>query len=100
MTDHIIRATAAQEHIRAFAVDSTDMVREAREIHHTFPVVTAALGRLLSAGAMIGAMMFLTGQWVKPGVHNVEEFDPDPFMEQLNKQGLPWKEIHDGDLEL
>ena len=34
------------------------------------------------------------------GVFNVEEFDPDPFMEQLNKQGLPWHEIHDGDLEL
>ncbi len=44
--------------------------------------------------------MFLTGQWVKPGVHNVEEFDPDPFMEQLNQKGLPWHEIHDGDLEL
>ena len=57
MTDKIVRATAAQEHIRAFAVDSTDMVREAREIHHTFPVVTAALGRLLSAGAMMGSMM-------------------------------------------
>ena len=50
--------------------------------------------------AMIGAMMFLTGKWSKPGVHNVEEFDPDPFMEQLNIQGLPWHEIHDGDLEL
>ena len=50
--------------------------------------------------AMIGAMMFLTGKWVKPGVHNVEEFDPDPFMEQLNQKGLPWHEIHDGDLEL
>ena len=50
--------------------------------------------------AMIGAMMFLKGLWSKPGVHNVEEFDPDPFMEQLNKQGLPWQEIHDGDLEL
>ncbi len=50
--------------------------------------------------AMIGAMMFLTGKWNKPGVHNVEEFDPDPFMEQLNIQGLPWHEIHDGDLEL
>ena len=57
MTDKIVRATAAQEHIRAFAVDSTEMVREAREIHHTFPVVTAALGRLLSAGAMMGSMM-------------------------------------------
>ena len=50
--------------------------------------------------AMIGAMMFLKGLWNKPGVHNVEEFDPDPFMEQLNSQGLPWHEIHDGDLEL
>ena len=50
--------------------------------------------------AMIGAMMFCKGLWNTPGVHNVEEFDPDPFMEQLNKQGLPWHEIHDGDLEL
>jgi len=50
--------------------------------------------------AMIGAMMFLKGIWKKPGVHNVEEFDPDPFMEQLNKQGLPWHEVFDEDLEL
>ena len=50
--------------------------------------------------AMIGAMMFLKGLWSKPGVHNVEEFDPDPFMEQLNKQGLPWKEQFDIDIEL
>ena len=57
MTDKIIRATAAQEHIRAFAVDSTEMVAEAREIHKTYPVVTATLGRLLSAGAMMGSMM-------------------------------------------
>ena len=50
--------------------------------------------------AMIGAMMFLKGIWRKAGVFNVEEFDPDPFMEQLNEQGLPWHEIFDGDLEL
>ncbi|MEZ5000017.1 MAG: saccharopine dehydrogenase C-terminal domain-containing protein [Bacteroidales bacterium] len=50
--------------------------------------------------AAIGAMMYLKGLWKKPGVFNVEEFDPDPFMEQLNKLGLPWHEIHDGDLEL
>lgn len=49
---------------------------------------------------MIGARMFMLGLWKKPGVWNVEEFDPDPFMEELNKQGLPWHEIHDGDLEL
>ena len=50
--------------------------------------------------AMTGAMMFLKGLWVKPGVHNVEEFDPDPFLDVLNKQGLPWHEIFNGDLEL
>ena len=50
--------------------------------------------------AMIGAMMFLKGIWKKPGVYNVEEFDPDPFMEQLNKQGLPWHEMFNVDLEL
>lgn len=40
--------------------------------------------------AMIGASLVLTGQWKKPGVYNVEEFDPDPYMEALNKFGLPW----------
>lgn len=49
--------------------------------------------------ACIGARLFMLGIWKKPGVHNVEEFDPDPFMQELNKQGLPWHEIHDGDLE-
>ena len=47
---------------------------------------------------MIGAMMMLTGKWKKPGVYNVEEFDPDPFMEQLNRCGLPWKENFHPDL--
>jgi len=42
---------------------------------------------------MIGAMMFLKGEWKNPGVNNVEDFNPDPFMEQLNKQGLPWVEV-------
>jgi len=50
--------------------------------------------------AMIGAMMYLKGLWKKPGVFNVEEFDPDPFMEQLNIHGLPWNEKHGVDLEL
>ncbi len=42
--------------------------------------------------AMIGAMMYLKGLWKKEGVYNVEEFNPDPFMEQLNIHGLPWEE--------
>lgn len=50
--------------------------------------------------ATIGAIMFMKGLWRKPGVFNVEEFDPDPFMEQLNKQGLPWHELFDVNLEL
>jgi saccharopine dehydrogenase (NAD+, L-lysine forming) len=41
--------------------------------------------------AMIGAKMILTGKWMKAGVYNMEEFDPDPFMDNLNKYGLPWQ---------
>lgn len=50
--------------------------------------------------AMIGAMMVLTGKWSRPGVWNVEQFDPDPFMECLNQYGLPWHERFDVDVEL
>ena len=57
MKDYIIRATAANETVRAFAIRFTQLTAEAREIHRTLPVVTAALGRLLSAGAMMGSMM-------------------------------------------
>lgn len=57
MKDYLVRATAAGETVRAFAINSTGITAEARELHHTYPVVTAALGRLLSAGAMMGSMM-------------------------------------------
>ena len=63
-------------------------------------VGSQAISYTTGVPAMIGASMILKGLWNKPGVHNIEEFDPDPFMEELNKQGLPWHEIHDGDLEL
>lgn len=70
--------------------------------HHAAYLETGAQGVSYTTGvpAMIGAMMFLTGKWKKPGVYNVEEFDSDPFMEQLNKQGLPWHEVFNGDIEL
>ncbi len=48
--------------------------------------------------AMLGAKMMLTGKWMKPGVYNVEEFDPDPFMNEIGDYGLPWNEIVDGKL--
>ncbi len=63
---------------------------------------TGAQGVSYTTGvpATIGARMFMQNLWSKPGVYNVEEFNPDPFMEQLNKQGLPWHELFDVDLEL
>lgn len=57
MNDYIVRATAADNQIRAFAATTRDLVEEARIIHNTSPVATAALGRLLTAGAMMGSMM-------------------------------------------
>ena len=56
MSDYIIRATAAQAQVRVFAATIKNLVEEARQRHNTSPVATAALGRLLTAGAMMGAM--------------------------------------------
>ena len=55
--DYIVRATAAQQQLRVFAITSRDLVERGRKIHNTSPVATAALGRLLTAGAMMGSMM-------------------------------------------
>lgn len=63
---------------------------------------TGAQGVSYTTGvpAMIGAMMVLTGEWTGAGVFNVEEFNPDPFMDKLNTEGLPWYEQHNVDLEV
>ncbi len=50
--------------------------------------------------AMLGAMMILTGKWKGKGVFNVEEFNPDPFMEKIGEHGLPWNEVFNVDLEV
>ncbi len=57
MSDYIVRATAANNQIRAFAATTKDVVETARQHHNTSPVATAALGRLLTGGAMMGTMM-------------------------------------------
>lgn len=63
---------------------------------------TKAQGISFTTGvpAMIGAMMVLTGEWKGAGVYNVEQFDPDPFMDALSQHGLPWHEMQDIDLEV
>lgn len=55
-------------------------------------VGSQAISYTTGVPAMIGAAMVMTGKWKKPGVFNVEEFDPDPFMDALNQFGLPWQE--------
>ena len=55
-------------------------------------VGSQAISYTTGVPAMIGAMLVMTGKWKKPGVYNVEEFDPDPFMDALNQYGLPWQE--------
>ena len=57
MSDYIVRATAANAQIRAFAITSRELVERARNIHDLSPVITAGLGRLLTAGAMMGSML-------------------------------------------
>ncbi|EST11237.1 saccharopine dehydrogenase family protein [Sporolactobacillus laevolacticus] len=55
-------------------------------------VGSQAISYTTGVPAMIGASMVMTGKWKRPGVYNIEEFDPDPFMDALNKFGLPWHE--------
>ena len=64
------------------------------------PMLTLGIPSNAVMALMIGAMMMVTGKWMQPGVWNMEQLDPDPFMEQLNKQGLPWHEVIDGNLEV
>ena len=81
-------------------------VKDGKEVHYYVynvcdhqecykEVGSQAISYTTGVPAMIGAMMVMTGKWKKPGVHNIEEFDPDPFMDALNKWGLPWKENFD-----
>jgi len=63
---------------------------------------TGAQGVSYTTGvpAMLGAEMMMTKQWLKPGVFNVEEFNPDPFLDKLGAYGLEWQEVFDVDLEV
>ena len=58
-------------------------------------VGSQAISYTTGVPAMIGTLLVMTGKWKKPGVFNMEQFDPDPFMEALNRWGLPWQESFD-----
>ncbi len=60
-------------------------------------VGSQAISYTTGVPAVVGALMLVLGLWKKPGVFNVEEFDPDPFMELVAKLGLPWYEVIDRD---
>ena len=63
-------------------------------------VQSQAVSYTTGVPAMIGAKMMLEGKWMKPGVWNMEQMDPDPFMDDMNLYGLPWKVIEDPDYQL
>ncbi len=69
-----------------FIYNNCDHAESYREVR------AQAISYTTGVPAMIGAMMVLEGKWSGAGVYNVEEFNPDPFMEMLNKHGLPWHE--------
>ena len=61
-------------------------------------VESQAISYTTGVPAMIGSMMVVTGLWKKPGVFNLEEMDPDPYMEALNKFGLPWQVVENPEI--
>ncbi len=63
-------------------------------------VQSQAISYTTGVPAMIGAKMMLEGKWLKPGVWNMEQMDPDPFMEDMNKYGLPWTVIEEPGFDL
>lgn len=63
-------------------------------------VQSQAISYTTGVPAMIGAKMMLEGKWQKPGVWNIEQFDPDPFMDDMNKYGLPWNVVELDDFDL
>jgi saccharopine dehydrogenase (NAD+, L-lysine-forming) len=63
-------------------------------------VESQAISYTTGVPAMIGAKLMLEEQWLAPGVWNMEQWDPDPFMAAMNEYGLPWQVIEDPDFDL
>ena len=82
----IYQGTKDGQHVNYYVYNVCDHQECYREVG------SQAVSYTTGVPAMIGAMLVLNGTWAKPGVHNVEELDPDAFMEALNEWGLPWQE--------
>ena len=63
-------------------------------------VQSQAISYTTGVPAMIGAKLMVEGQWLRPGVWNMEQLNPDPFMDDMNKYGLPWQVIEEPGLDL
>ena len=83
-----IKGKKGGEETSLYIYNNTDHAKVYKEVK------AQAVSYTTGVPAMIGAMLVLQGKWGGTGVKNVEEFNPDPFTEQLNQQGLPWEEIH------
>ena len=90
--------TKGKTNIGCIFIGKKDGKEKTLYIYNTFDhqecykeVGSQAVAYTTGVPAMIGAMLVMNGTWQKPGVYNMEEFDPDPFMDALNKWGLPWK---------
>jgi saccharopine dehydrogenase (NAD+, L-lysine-forming) len=81
----VIEGVKGGKFLRKFIYNVCDHAETYKEVG------SQAVSYTTGVPAMIGAKMILTGKWKKAGVYNMEEFDPDPFMDDLNKYGLPWQ---------
>ena len=90
--------TKGKTNIGCIFIGKKDGKEKKLYIYNTCDVGSQAVAYTTGVPAMIGAMLVMNGTWRKPGVFNVEEFDPDPFMDALNKWGLPWKISEDPEL--
>ncbi|MBS3131834.1 saccharopine dehydrogenase family protein [Candidatus Woesearchaeota archaeon] len=83
----VIKGRKAGKEVQKYIYNICDHAESFKEVQ------SQAISYTTGVPAMIGAMMILKGIWKGTGVFNIEQFDPDPFMEQLNKQGLPWNVV-------
>ena len=109
MTDPVVRQISARSHPDLMVLERFTEDGKPRKVfiynicdHQACyrEVLSQAISYTTGVPAMIGAKMMLEGKWNAPGVWNMEQMDPDPFMEDMNKYGLPWQVIEEPQFNL